>query len=66
MPYYEYEKSEPDQYFSKIKKNNLNRWEKIEQKRESDLQNFLKECMNNNKEMLQNTKPEQHQMINKN
>jgi hypothetical protein len=65
MPYYEYEKSEPSQFFNKIQKNNLSKWEKIEKKRENDLQNFLKECTVNNKEILQDIKPIQHEMINK-
>ena len=66
MPYYEFEKSEPSTYINKIQKNNLNKWEKFEQKRENELKNFLKECMNKNNEMLQDTKPIQHEMIHKN
>lgn len=66
MPYYEYEKSEHSQFFNKIQKNNLSKWEKIEQKREKDLQNFLKECKTTNKEIMQDTNPIQHEMINKN
>jgi len=65
MPYYNFEPY-PSEYFNKKKINNLNKWEKIEKKREQDLQNFLKQCSNKNEDILQNTKPIQHEMINKN
>jgi hypothetical protein len=67
MPFHDYQ-SHPSNYFDNIKKNNLSKWEKIEQKRTNDLQNFLNECMKNNKdkEILQELKPKQHEMINKN
>lgn len=65
MPYHDFEPA-PSEYFDKKKKNNLNKWEKIEQKREQDLQKFLKQCVNKNEEILQTTKPIQHEMITKN
>ncbi len=65
MPFHNFE-SAPSEYFDKTKKNNLSKWEKIEQKREQDLQKFLEQCMNNNEDILQNTKPIQHKMIHKN
>jgi hypothetical protein len=65
MPYHNFEAA-PSEYFAQKKKNNLNKWEKIEQKREEDLQTFLKQCVNKNEVILQNTKPIQHEMIHKN
>ena len=65
MPYHDFEAA-PSEYFDKKKKNNLNKWEKFEQKREEDLQTFLKQCVNKNEVILQNTKPIQHEMIHKN
>lgn len=65
MPFHDFE-NQPSDYFLKIGKNNLSKWEKIEKKRKKELETFLKECSNKNNDIQQNLQPEQHYLINKN
>ena len=58
------EKDKNNYFENKVKKN-LNSWIKIEEKRTNDLNNFIKECYNNNSDIKQNINNNQHYLINK-
>ena len=65
MPFHNFE-NQPSNFFLKIKKNNLSKWEKIENKKKKELEAFLKECTKKNNDIQKNLQPEQHYLINKN